>query len=57
MCSDTFTPEPYHAKAKEDLQTFGYSCEKSHHDLTCYVADLLYEIDRLRIAIREVKHR
>jgi len=53
MYSDTFIPEPYYAKAKEDLQTFGYSCEKSHHDLTCYVAELLYEIDKLRITLSE----
>ena len=48
-------PEYYFSKAEEDLETLGYNCEKSDYNLTVYIQDLLYQIDRHKASLEDIK--
>ena len=48
-------PEYYFYKAEKDLETLGYNCKKSDYDLTTYVQFLLYQIDRHKASLEDIK--
>ncbi len=48
-------PEYNFSKAEEDLETLGYNCKKSDYDLTTYVQHLLYQIDRHKASLEDIK--